>query len=78
MPAVKRITEARLEKAHRERETMTTCPSCSGRGYHMMEMGSRYRRNECRWCSGVGAVPAVVHGLFSRAKRISGYMRAVS
>ena len=78
MPAVRRISQARMMAAVRERETVTICPSCSGKGFHIVETATAYRRTQCKWCLGDCMVPATVGVLFRRAKRISGYMAAVS
>ncbi len=70
---VKRISQIRLEKSLRDRETLTPCDACNGRGRHVTETATGYRGTICRWCDGVGSTPTAVKKMFYRAKRISGF-----
>jgi DnaJ-class molecular chaperone len=45
--------------------TAKTCPECRGEGTRVIETGTRYTVETCRWCRGSGRVP------------VSGQMKAI-
>lgn len=52
-----------------DRETCVPCPDCNGRGHHIVEEGSSYRRVNCETCTATGVVTVSVMRAWKEKKR---------
>jgi DnaJ-class molecular chaperone len=55
--------------ADQERETCVPCPHCNGRGHHIVEEGTSYRRVTCDLCAGTTVVTASAMRAWKESKR---------
>ncbi len=66
---------ARFRLDSDDRPTLFVCPSCDGKKKFSVEVGTRYREWNCKWCFASGAVDYYVMKLFNRWLRLRNWNR---